>query len=82
MLSKDPEVDAFNGLFASYGKSREILLGGDIVIEVLDIPFNTADDAGKIFEKLAALEEGDTLEVKVLRAGKEKTLQTFILPDF
>ncbi|MEZ5083509.1 MAG: trypsin-like peptidase domain-containing protein [Bacteroidales bacterium] len=48
----------------------EVLLGGDIILDVNGISLDDEIAALKIREKLLSLKKGDTVTLKVLRAGK------------
>lgn len=60
--------------------NTQILLGGDIIIEMLGITIeNTTETFKQIRTKLASLKPGDKVTAKVLRSGKIITLSTDIL---
>jgi len=43
---------------------------GDIILEAAGITLQAADDMTKIREKLNAMRTGQTIKIRVLRAGK------------
>jgi S1-C subfamily serine protease len=49
---------------------EEIVIGGDVILKVQDIPITTLASYEKIREVLSRLPPGDELRVTVLRAGK------------
>ena len=49
---------------------QEILIGGDIILEVNNISLADELAASKIRENLISLNENDLVTVKILRAGK------------
>ncbi|MCU7833430.1 MAG: S1C family serine protease [gamma proteobacterium symbiont of Lucinoma myriamae] len=60
--------------------NTQILLGGDIILEMLGITVkNTTETFKQIRAKLASLKQGDKVTAKVLRSGKILTLSTDIL---
>ena len=54
---------------------QSLLIGGDILLAVLDVPLGTADAHESVRAKVEALEKGDTLSVVILRAGKQIRLE-------
>ncbi|MGB0712464.1 MAG: S1C family serine protease [Gammaproteobacteria bacterium] len=61
-------------------KDKPLKIGGDIVLEVQGEPVYVKGSYARIQEKLAALEPGDKLKVRVLRGGKEEELSTVLKP--
>jgi S1-C subfamily serine protease len=60
-------------------EGTDILLGGDIILEVNNIPFTDGETAfDKMSVTLNSLKPGDKLTSKVLRAGKVIELSTTI----
>ncbi len=58
---------------------REIIIGGDIILELLGIPVpHQGGSVADFLNVLDRLKNGDTLKVKVLRAGKITELTTRI----
>jgi serine protease Do len=55
---------------------EELIVGGDIVLDVLDIPLSEPNSAATIRRRLTSLSPGDTVTVTVLRRGKMITLKT------
>jgi serine protease Do len=56
-----------------------ILLGGDIIVEMLGVTIeNKPETFKKIREKLSLLNHGDKIIIKVLRQGKIMTLSTHL----
>jgi S1-C subfamily serine protease len=51
-------------------EDEPMILGGDVILEVLGVRIAGADSYAEIRRRMAALKEGDTLRVKVLRAGR------------
>jgi serine protease Do len=68
------------GSFRVTIEGESVLLGGDVVLEVLGIPL--VDDAAleKVPAALARLSAGDLLRVKVLRGGKVMELSSRVPP--
>ena len=62
------------GMIKSQIGSNEVLLGGDIILEVVGIQVSE-DCYEKIRKRLSDMKPGDTITVKVLRAGR--TLQLY-----
>ncbi len=55
--------------------TRELLVGGDVMLEIAGIKVTSNDGLFRtIRNKIQEMDEGDTLSVKVLRAGEVKTL--------
>lgn len=54
---------------------EEIVLGGDIILTVLDIPVGTPGSIEKMRDALSGLSAGDELVVTVLRAGRRLELR-------
>lgn len=67
------------GVHAATIGDRQMLLGGDVVLAILDIPIEPGDDAlGAIQRRVTQLRLGDQLEIRVFRAGRIVTLRTAI----
>jgi len=49
---------------------REVVIGGDIILEVGDIRVGTDRDGQRLSAMLQSMEAGDTLPVRVLRSGQ------------
>lgn len=63
--------------------NTQFLLGGDIIIELLDIRIeNNAEIFEHIRNKLTSLKQGDKVTAKILRSGKIITLSTQILEKY
>jgi S1-C subfamily serine protease len=69
------------GTFRVTIEGETVLLGGDIVLEVLGIPIVDEAAREKVPVALGRLSAGDLLTVKVLRAGKVIELSSRIPPD-
>ena len=66
------------GSFRVTIEGEAVLLGGDVVLEVLGIPLVDEAALEKVPAALARLSTGDLLKVKVLRGGKVMELSTRI----
>jgi S1-C subfamily serine protease len=53
---------------------QELLIGGDVILEVMDLPVDGKDFYPKCVELLDGMEPKDTLRVLILRGGEERTL--------
>jgi serine protease Do len=49
---------------------QEIVVRGDVILDVVGIPVRTEDDMPKIRKKLGDMNSGDSFPIRVLRAGK------------
>jgi len=64
------------GSFRVTIEGETVLLGGDVVLEVLGVPIDDEESLVKVRSALARLRPGDLLTAKVLRAGKVVDLST------
>ena len=51
-------------------RDRQIVVGGDILLSVQEMPVTSNAEMVKVIKMLETLKPGDTLRVKVLRDGK------------
>jgi serine protease Do len=51
-------------------QGAELLIGGDVILEIMGIPANDLEHSQRIRERVNGLRDGEVLEVKVLREGK------------
>jgi serine protease Do len=56
---------------------QEILVGGDIIVEVMGIPLAEEGSVNNVFRKLDSLEKGGRITIRVLRAGETMDMVTF-----
>jgi S1-C subfamily serine protease len=61
-------------------EGEPVLLGGDVVLEVLGLPVGSDAALDRIAAALGRLRPGDSLTVKVLRGGKLLDLETQVTP--
>jgi S1-C subfamily serine protease len=57
---------------------EDLIVGGDIVLRVLDIPFTEQDSLTRVRERIFRLNPGDPVTVTVLRRGKQVTLTSTV----
>lgn len=69
------------GTLRALVEEEELVLGGDIIIEIMGIPLESREAAFLAYIKLSELKEGEVISCKVLRAGKVRELRTFVLPE-
>ena len=50
--------------------TQELMLGGDIILQVDGIPVGTLESYRPLHRHLAEIEQGDTITVTVLRSGQ------------
>jgi len=62
------------GSYNSTIEGQEILLGGDIILEVNNIPVTSKDNLKKVIDSFNNLKEGDQFSLTVFRAGRSKVL--------
>jgi S1-C subfamily serine protease len=60
---------------------NEFIVGGDIILETMGVSIAEQDAREKIHAKIGALESGDEMVVKVLRAGEIVELKNYFFPD-
>ncbi len=58
--------------------NREVVIGGDVILQVGDVRVGSEGARGRLREQLQRLAEGDVLPVRVLRAGEVLTLEITI----
>ena len=59
----------------------EFVLGGDVLLEVFGVPMSDPDVRRKIAEEVRRFKDGDPMQVKVWRGGREVELNNFYFPD-
>jgi S1-C subfamily serine protease len=59
----------------------EMIVGGDVILEVMGISLDDEEAAEKIRQTLRRLQPGDEIRVKVLRAGQVLELRSPFRPD-
>ncbi len=57
-------------------KGRAILLGGDIILSINDMPLRSDQDLVNVRKALVQLDFGEQIEAKIIRAGEVKVLST------
>jgi S1-C subfamily serine protease len=57
---------------------EDLIVGGDIVLRVLDIPFTEQDSLARVRERIFRLNPGDPVTVTVLRRGRTVTLTSTV----
>ncbi len=62
-------------------EGETVILGGDIVIEVLGIALTGPEGANEALKKVKSMAAGQMITAKVLRAGKIQDLATFVQPE-
>jgi S1-C subfamily serine protease len=60
---------------------QRLVVGGDIVVEVMGIPVGMPDDSVRFRDAIARLRPGEPFEVKVLRAGAVEGLSGVLPGD-
>ena len=60
---------------------NKIVLGGDIILDVMGISLDEEDGAHRIRERVNALKDGDEVAVKVLRGGEVIELSNYYFLD-
>ncbi|UCF67813.1 MAG: trypsin-like peptidase domain-containing protein [Acidobacteriota bacterium] len=61
---------------------RELILGGDILLEIQDIPVGLPGSYERIRSTLRALKSGDEVRVKILRRGRAETITFYAFPEY
>ena len=51
-------------------QGKDLLVGGDVILEIMGIPARDLEHSQRIRERVNGLRDGEILEVKVLREGK------------
>lgn len=59
----------------------ELVLGGDVILEAQGVALTGRDSSDKIRKRLAALEPGDPVRLKVLRAGQIMEMEHYLADD-
>ncbi|NIV49890.1 MAG: hypothetical protein GWN46_25390, partial [Gammaproteobacteria bacterium] len=59
----------------------DLVLGGDIILEVMGVNLADKDAREEIRNKLAALKSGEEMQVTVLRLGEIVELNNLFFPD-
>jgi S1-C subfamily serine protease len=60
---------------------EDLIVGGDIVVGVLDVPFTGPESLAKVRARILRLGPGESVTVTVLRGGKKVFLSSTIPPD-
>jgi len=68
----------FSGTLRVSVEGTDVLIGGDIILEVNNIPFVDEDAFDRMSASLNSLKPGDKLISKVMRAGRVIELSTTI----
>jgi serine protease Do len=63
------------GVYSANIEGQDLMLGGDIILEVNAIPVISEENFQKILDSFNAMEEGDTFTLKILRAGRTQMLE-------
>ena len=69
------------GTYRAQVEGAELILGGDIIVEVFGVPLNDPNAAESVRSAMRALKEGDEMVVKVLRGGQIVELKNFFFRD-
>jgi serine protease Do len=69
------------GLIKATIADVELVLGGDVILEVQGISLNDPDARNKIRDSIGALKDGDKITVRVLRGGEIIELNNYFFPD-
>lgn len=64
------EMELRGGFMRATIEGKEILLGGDILLEIAGLKLDTPENISQIRNKLISIEKGDSYLVKYLRAGQ------------
>jgi len=64
------EMDLKGGFINATIEGKEILLGGDILLEIAGLTLDSPENISHLREKLISIKKGDSYIVKYLRAGK------------
>ncbi|AXT55175.1 trypsin-like peptidase domain-containing protein [Aquimarina sp. MMG015] len=54
---------------------EQIVLGGDVILDIMDIKFENDNSGYQIKEKIKTLKKGDSISITILREGKIGTLK-------
>jgi S1-C subfamily serine protease len=60
---------------------QELIVGGDVIVEVMGVSLADKNSREEIRKKFDALKAGDEITVKVLRAGEIVELKNYFFPD-
>jgi serine protease Do len=63
------------GTYNATIEGQELLIGGDIILEVNEIPVTSKENLQKIFDSFNSLKEGDQFLLKILRSGRTSVLK-------
>ncbi len=69
------------GLIKATIADVELVLGGDVILEVQGISLNDPDARKKIRDVMSGLKDGDKITVRVLRGGEIIELNNYFFPD-
>ena len=68
------------GIYTMKIEGQELVVGGDIILSILDTKIEREDDMLSLSEKLKALKEKDVMNLSVMRGGKIVEL-SYTIPD-
>ena len=69
------------GFISATIDDHELLLGGDIILEIQNISISGTNVYPDIRKMILNLKKGDEITIKILRAGKTHQLSTYLLKD-
>jgi len=73
-VSVGGSMGLIGGNFRANIEGQQILIGGDVLLSINDIPMTSEENIEKIADILGALAPGSSFKVSALRAGKIITL--------
>lgn len=77
--SPSDRLGILGGTIRAVIQGQEVILGGDIILAINDIPMTPGDESfDRIFANISRLKKGDKMTSKILRAGKILELTTII----
>ena len=58
------------GVYKIKVEDKELLVGGDILLNINDIPLDSPANLGKLRQELNTMQTGDSLTIRLLRGGE------------